>query len=104
MIEKIRKNINSGVANVRWLARFLAERSKVETSIYKLRYESSRIEKRIDELHKDIGKRVLELKEKEVKEVFKDFIVQQTMDEIKTLKREVEGYRGKEEEANKVPE
>ena len=102
MIERIRKNFNSGIASVRWLAQFLAERTKTETSIYKLRYESSRLEERIDDLYKDVGKRILELKEKEKKEVFKDFIIQQTIDEIKTLRKEMEGYRDKEEEVNKA--
>ncbi len=104
MIEKVRKSFSAGVGSLKWLASFLAERSRAETSIFKLRYESSRLQNRADELYGDIGRRVLELKEKEEKEVFKDFIIQQTMDEIKSLNKEIEGYREKEEDVNKVPE
>lgn len=102
MIEKIRKSFNDGVANLKWLANFLAERTRAETSIFKLRYESSRLENKIDELYKDVGKRVLEIKEKEEKNVFKDFIILQTIDEIKGLRKEIDDYNGKEEEFKKI--
>ncbi|MBI4826215.1 MAG: hypothetical protein HY807_07315 [Nitrospirae bacterium] len=102
MIEKIRKSFNDGVANLRWLANFLAERTRAETSIFKLRYESSKLENRIDELYRDVGKRVLEIKEKEEKDVFKDFIILQTIDEIKALRKEIDDYSGKEEEFKKI--
>ncbi|MBI4844180.1 MAG: hypothetical protein HY809_07670 [Nitrospirae bacterium] len=101
MIEKIRKSFNAGIEKVRWLAQFLAERTKVETSIFKLRYDSSMIEVKIGELYREIGKRVIDLKEKEETEVFKDFIIQQTIDEIKSLRREIEKYKSKEEEVNR---
>jgi hypothetical protein len=104
MIEKVRKSFNAGIGSIRWFAGFLAERSRAETSIFKLRYESSRLRNRVEELYADIGRRVLELKEKEEKEVFKDFIIQQTLDEIKSLNKEIEGYREKEEEVNRVAE
>ncbi len=104
MIERIRKNFTEGKAGVRWLAQFLAERSRAETSLFKLRYESSKLGSRVDELYKEVGKRILDLKEKEENDVFKDFIVLQTMDEIKVLRKEMQDFREKEAEVNKVSE
>jgi len=49
---------------VRWFATFLAERTKAETEIAKLLFESTRFEGKIEDLYRDIGKRVVELKEK----------------------------------------
>lgn len=102
MIEKIRKSLNAGIVNLKWLANFLAERTRVETSIFKLRYQSSRLEHRIDELYKDVGRRVLEIREKEEKDVFKDFIILQTIDEIKALRKDIDDCSGKEEEFKNI--
>ncbi len=104
MREKVKKSLNEGVRRVRWIAAFLAERTRAETSIAKSLYESSKLENRMDELYKDIGKRVLELKEKDEKAVFKDFIIQQAIDEIKSMREVIEDYKSKARNSSKLPE
>ncbi len=79
MINKVKDSFNTGLLRVKWIATFVAERTKAETSVVKLLYESSKLESKIDDLYKDIGKRVIELKEKGDKEVYQDFIVQQAL-------------------------
>jgi predicted RNase H-like nuclease (RuvC/YqgF family) len=107
MIDKIRKNFNAGLSRIKWIATFIAERTKAETSVAKLLYESSKLENKIDDLYRDIGKRVMELKDKDdetERDVFKDFIIQQTIDEIKSLKETVEEYKTQARNINKLPE
>jgi predicted RNase H-like nuclease (RuvC/YqgF family) len=107
MIDKIRKSFNTGLNRIKWIATFIAERTKAETSVAKLLYESSKLENKIDDLYRDIGKRILELKDKDneaERDVFKDFIIQQAIDEIKSLKETVEDYKSQARDINKLPE
>ena len=104
MIERIKKSLNEGVKVIKWIAAFLAERTKAETSIAKLLYKSNKLERRMDELYIDIGKRTLELREKGEVSVFKDFIIQQTAAEIKGLKETAEEYKSKARDLSKLPE
>jgi len=104
MLEKIRKNFNEGVKSVRWIATFFSERLKAETSMAKLLYTSNRLEAKVDELLRNIGRRVLELKEKGDKAVFKDLIILEAIEEIKRLRTEVEELKSKARALSKPPE
>ena len=104
MINRIKSSLNTGLMRIRWIAVFLAERTKAETTIVKLMYESSKIEDRIDHLHRDIGKRVLELKEKGDESVFQDFLVQQALAEVKNLQEEVAEYKKEARSHSELPE
>jgi hypothetical protein len=104
MLDKIKKSFNEGVKSIKWVATFLAERTKVETSLARLLYESNKLETKLDELYRDIGRRVLELKEKGGKAVLKDFIILQMINEIKGLKEEIEDYKSRAHELSKPSE
>lgn len=107
MIDKVKKNLTTGLTRVKWIAGFVADRTKAETSIAKMLYESRKLENTIDELYRDVGKRVMELKSKgesEEKDVLKDFIVQQALDEIKNLQETVSDYKTQANHINKLPE
>jgi len=104
MIDRIRKSFNEGVKSVKWFAAFLAERTKIETSIARLFYESNKLESRINELYSDIGRRVLELKEKGEKAIFNDLVILQAIDEIKRLREQIEDYKSKAYALSKPPE
>ena len=102
LLDKIRKNLNDGIKQVKWFASFLSERTKVETSLAKLLFESSKLENRLDSLYSEMGRRVAELEEKGEKAVLKDFIILQTMDEIKKLKKEIDEYKNKAQTIEKT--
>ncbi len=104
MIDRIRKNLDRGLDQVKWFATFLAERTKAETEIAKLLFESTRIEGKIEDLYRDIGKRVLEIKEKGERAIWKDFVIQQALDEIKHLREAAEEYRNQAKDLSKLPE
>lgn len=104
MIDRIRKSLNKGLDQVKWVATFLAERTKAETDIARLLFESTKIEDRIEDLYRDIGKRLTELKEKGEKSVWKDFVIQQALDEIKHLKEAADDYKNQANNLSKLPE
>jgi hypothetical protein len=104
MISKVKDNLSTGLMRVKWIAGIVAQRTKAETTSVKLLYESSKLENKIDDLHRDIGKRVLELREKGQETVFEDFIIKQALDEVKHLRETVDDYRKQAKELNKLPE
>ena len=104
MIDRVRKNLNEGVKSIKWVATFLADRLKAETSMAQLLYASSKLEAKVDELCRDIGRRVLELKEKEEKAVLKDFIILQSIEEIKKLREQADDYKSRAHELSKPQE
>lgn len=104
MLDKIKKSFDEGVRKIKWFAVFLAERTKAEASIARLFYESSKLEGRLESLYSDIGKRVLELQEKGEKAILKDFIILQTIEEIKNLRKQIEDYKSRAHAINKPPE
>ncbi len=107
MIDKVKKNFTTGLSRVKWIAGFVADRTRAETSVAKLLFESSKLESRMDDLYRDVGKRVMELKEKDdlaEKDVYRDFIVQQALDEIRNIRESVDDYRDQAKNINKLPE
>ena len=104
MIEKVKKSFSTGLLRVRWIASFLAERTKAETTVAKLLYEKTKLEDKINDLYSDVGNRVMELKEKGEEDILKDFIVQQALDEIKNLQESVDDYKSRAENINKLPD
>ena len=105
MIDRVKNNLATGLTRFKWIATFLAERTRAGTSVAKLLYESSKLGERIEDLYRDIGHRVMELKEKGGdKDVYSDFIVQQALDEIRNLKENVDDYKDQARNINKIPE
>ena len=105
MINRVKNNLATGLTRAKWIATFLAERTRAGTSVAKLLYESSKLAERIDDLYKEIGQRVMELKEKDGdKDVYSDFIVQKALDEIRNLKEDVDDYKNQARNVNKIPE
>ena len=105
MINRVKNNLATGLTRAKWIATFLAERTRAGTSVAKLLYESSKLAERIDDLYMEIGQRVMELKEKDGdKDVYSDFIVQKALDEIRNLKEDVADYKDQARNVNKIPE
>lgn len=104
MIDNIKKSVASGLKRIKWIADFLAERIRVETSIAKLLYKKSKLEDNMDELYKNIGIRVLELKNLGREDVFKDFLIQQALSELKDMKESVQDYKKEADIVSKLRE
>ncbi len=104
MIDKIRISMKEGMKRLRWITMFLAERTRAETEIAKLMFESSKLESKLDKLYSDIGKRTLELQEKGEKSIFNDFIIHQAIAETKDLKDAIDDYKKQARELSNIQE
>ncbi|MEW6601473.1 MAG: hypothetical protein AB1499_10930 [Nitrospirota bacterium] len=104
MIDMIRKNLMAGVDRIKWVASFLAERTRAETAIAKLFYEKSKVDDKIDDLLRDIGKRVVDLREKGETDVFQDFTIKHALSELKDLKIAVNQYKAEADKISRLRE
>jgi len=104
MIDIIRKNLMTGLERIKWIASFLAARTRAETAIAKLFYEKSKVEDKIDELLRDIGKRVVDLREKGEENVFQDFTIKHALSELKDLREAANKYKTQADEISRLRE
>lgn len=104
MIDILRKNLMTGIERIKWFASFLAERTRAETAIAKLFYEKSKVEDKIDDLFRDIGKRVVDLREKGEVDVFQDFTIKHAFSELKDLRESANSYKTKADEIIRLRE
>lgn len=104
MIDILRKNLMTGIERIKWVASFLAERTRAETAIAKLFYEKSKVEDKIDDLLRDIGKRVVDLREKGETDVFQDFTIKHALSELKDLRESANSYKTKADEISRLRE
>ena len=107
MNEKVRRNLAAGINRMKWVASYVAERTKAETSAAKLYYASSKLEGRMDDIYREIGKRVVELKEtgkEDEVNVLKDTVIMNAFDEIKNMSESVNDYKKQARDINKFPE
>ncbi len=90
MLDRTIKSFAAGVSRVKWIATFLVERTKTETSVAKTLFERGRIENKIDDLYRDIGRRVIQLREKGEADVFEDPVVQNALNALKGMEEAVD--------------
>lgn len=101
MLDMTKKNLAAGITRVKWIAEFLAERTKAETVIAKLSYERIKLEKKVDDLYREIGKRVQALSDLGDREVLDDHTVQRSLSEIKAVNETIARNRKQSESMNK---
>jgi len=104
MLDRTKESLATGITRVKWIASFLVERAKAETSIAKVLYRRSKLEIQINDRYRDIGKRVVELREQGETDVFKDDVIQHALGEVKDMKDAVSRDKRESQPAKKQPE
>jgi seryl-tRNA synthetase len=104
VIKRLRNNFEDGIEKIKWFASLLSDRLKIELSVMKLLHESEQMEKKRDELVKKIGQRVLEMREHAERQVLKDSVIMDTMNEIEKIDQEIEETRKKASEISSTVE
>lgn len=102
MWKRVRNSLERGTEKIRWFSAFVSERLKIELLLFKLINQSSEIEKKRDAVLRAIGERVLELKNKSEKNIFKDPTIIELMDQLKMIDSEMENIRDKVLELSKI--
>ena len=98
MIKKLKTNFDTGVEKIKWFSSILSDRLKIEFSLIKLLYKSDQLEKKIDELMKNIGRRVYELKETSDRSILKDRVIMDALNEIAKIDSDIESTKKKASE------
>ena len=102
MWKRIKNNFDSGIERIKWFSSILSERMKIEFSVIKLVSDRDKKEKDRAEKLRLIGERVFELKEQHEKNVLKDKVIADSINEIEKLDSEIEDINKKVSEISKV--
>jgi len=103
-VKKIIDDFRKGLERLRWFSTVFAERLKIEIAIFRLLYETDRMAKIRAELLATIGERVLELKDHHEKNILKDTVVAEAVEEINKLEKNIDDLKGRVSEMGKVAE
>jgi len=102
MIKRVLENFGRGIGRIRRFAAIFAERLKIEIAVIKLLYRSDEMTKRKEELLRDIGQRVYDMKSHPDKMFLSDRIVVETIAQIEKIERDVEDLKRKVSEMSGV--
>ena len=95
MLKRLKTSFERGVEKIRWFSSVLSERIKIEFLVIKLLFQSDKMEKKRDELLNKIGQRVYEMKENSDRQVLKDRVISETLNEIELINSEIETTKKK---------
>lgn len=104
MLKKINDNFKKGLDRLKWFSSLFSERIKVEIAVIKLLFQSDKMNRQKDEYLKIIGQRIVELKGHAEKNIFKDEVIMNALDEIGNLQKNIDELKQKASEISRVEE
>jgi len=102
MLKRLKNNFDGGVEKLKWFSSMFSDRVKVELSVFKLLYRSEEMETEKDALLKTIGQRVNEMKAGPDRNILKDSVIANAMQEIDRLNREIDSTKKKASEISRI--
>jgi hypothetical protein len=104
MLKRLKNNFEGGVEKLKWFSSMFSDRIKVELSVFKLLYRSEEMEKEKDALLKTIGQRAYEMKAGPDRNILKDSVIADAMQQIELLNSEIESTKKKASEISRIEE
>jgi hypothetical protein len=102
MLKRLKNNFDGGIEKLKWFSSMFSDRIRVELSVFKLLYHSEQLEKERDELMKTIGQRVHEMKTGSDRNILKDSVIADAMQQIERLTNEIESTNKKASEISRI--
>lgn len=102
MLKNIYENFRSGTEKIKWFAMLFSERMNIELAIFKLLYQSDEMSKKRKKLLHAIGEQVVELKGHSEKNIFRDSVVAEALEEIEQIDKHINELRHKASEISRV--
>lgn len=102
MLKGLSDNFNKGIDRIKWFSTLLSERLRIEVAVIKLLFQSDKMEKRMEELFKIIGQRVVELKGQPEKNVLKDETILHAISQADSLRQQIDELKQKASEISRV--
>jgi hypothetical protein len=103
-VKKIIDDFRKGLERVRWFSTVLSGRLKIEIAIFRLLYECDKMAKTRGELLRKIGERVMELKDRQDKNILKDSLIAEAVAEINKIEKTIEDLKVRVSEIDGVAE
>jgi len=98
MLMRVKKSLEDGLDRAKWFASALSARVKAELAVMKLLYQSYKLERKRDELLRQVGQRVFDLRALDEVNVFEDRKTVQAIKQLEALNAQIEGIRRKASE------
>ena len=86
--DRVRRDLEDGIGTVKWLGRFLAERTRVETALAKVLYDAQKIRKKIEDRYLELGESIYELRDD--RQALDNATIRDLLGQIQTLKEELD--------------
>lgn len=102
MWQRIKNNFENGIKKIKWFSSLLSNRLNIEISVFRLLYQSEQLSERKEELLKQIGKRIYELKNENEKQILKDKIILESLKEIEDINSKIESTIKKASEISNI--
>jgi hypothetical protein len=102
VIARIKDSFNSGISRLKWFSTIFAERVHIELAVMKLLYMSRETERKKEELLRNMGARIYELRDNPDRAILKDRIVLETVEAVEKLEKEMKELKRKAEEMSSV--
>ncbi len=103
-MKKIKENLRKGIERIKWFAAILSERLKIEIAVIRLLFQSDKMYKKREELLKTIGERIVELKDHPDRNIYKDKVILDALNEAEEIQKNIDELKEKASEISKVVE
>jgi hypothetical protein len=101
MYSRIKNDIDEGIDKIKWFARLLSERIRIEMVIFRLSYQSEELKKKRDSLLKNIGEEVYLMRKNE-KGIHANGRILDALGKIEALDPEIKETNDRISEINRV--
>jgi|SRR5208283_2232530 len=101
MLSRVKKDFESGIKKVTWFAKLLSERVRIEVTIFKLLYKSEELQKKRDELLRQMGEEIYEMRDKG-KNVYSNKEVLSAIKALESMEPEIRETLEKASELSKL--
>jgi seryl-tRNA synthetase len=102
MLKRVTDDFRQGIGRIKWFSSVVSARLKIEIAIIKLLHRSDAVQKQREELIRAIGERVCELRMNQDRNVFRDRTIQDALNKIEGLEKEIEELNRKMQDVSSV--
>ena len=102
MLKKIYENFRKGIEKIKWFATLFSERMNIEIAVFKLLYQSDEMKRKREALLRTVGERVLELKGHAEKNVYRDSVIAEALEEVESIGKNIDDLKQKAADISRV--
>jgi hypothetical protein len=101
MYSRIKNDLDNGIEKIKWFARLLSERVRIEMVIFRLSYQSEELKKKRDSLLRSVGEEIYLMRKSE-KGIHANRRIIDSLAEIEALEPQIKETNDRISEINQV--